>query len=75
MIAARSLTQRAHGNDNRVPLGPTGTRTRTDAPGAERGRRQSMRARTIALRVVGSTRASTATIRAAIGVGIVVAMT
>src|SRR6266700_3323866 len=45
--------------------GPTGTSTRTDAPGA--GAWPEIRARTRAFRVVGSTRASTAAIRAVVG--------
>src|SRR5437016_3081502 len=45
-----------------VVEGPVGTSTRTEAPGA--GAWLWIRARTSALRVAGSTRASTATIRA-----------
>src|SRR2546422_3744109 len=50
-----------------VVEGPVGTSTRTEAPGA--GAWLWIRARTSALRVAGSTRASTATIRAVIGRG------
>src|SRR6266540_2247841 len=50
-----------------VVEGPTGTSTRTEAPGA--GAWLGIRARTSALRVAGSIRASTATIRAVSGRG------
>src|SRR5256885_2873984 len=50
-----------------VVEGPVGTSTRTEAPGA--GAWLWIRARTSALRVAGSTRASTATIRAVMGRG------
>src|SRR2546427_412655 len=51
-----------------VVEGPVGTSTRTEAPGA--GAWLWIRARTSALRVAGSTRASTATIRAVMGRGL-----
>ena len=47
--------------------GPTGTRTRTEEPGLGELAVSSILARTRALRVVGSTRASSATILAEIG--------
>src|SRR6266567_1559336 len=56
-----------------VVEGPVGTSTRTEAPGA--GAWLWIRARTSALRVAGSTRASTATIRAVIGRGSAAAYT
>ena len=46
---------------------PTGTRTRTEEPGDGALAAPSILARTAALRVVGSIRASTATILAVIG--------
>src|SRR5207253_11326500 len=59
----RALT----GIETTVVAGPTGTSTRTEAPGA--GAWLGIRARTNALRVVASIRASTATIRAVSGRG------
>src|SRR5204863_4269983 len=50
-----------------LTLGPLGTSTRTDEPGAG-ALGPPIVARTVVVRVVGSTRASTATIRPAIGV-------
>ena len=67
VVAARALAQRAHRNGDRLAGRPDRDLHPHRGAGRRRACRPTIRARTVALRVVGSTRASIATIRARTG--------